>query len=166
MCKQLKLKRRQHCTIKTKRTASENQLTRLLRHQRYLTIEYRLDPLCCWQTCALKFIKLKGLKFMWINIHSDIKGSEQIANKKVLRQFSNINYWLSDRKLIWQINRKIELLLQTSRWKVKNSINKFLVYMMPDTRFNKLTYWFTKNKNEIKRGKSMFFSITLCKSML
>lgn len=29
--------------------------------------------------------------------------------------------------------------------------------MMPDTRFNKLMYWFIKNKNERKRGKSMFF---------
>lgn len=157
MCKQLKLKRRQHCTIKTKRTASENQLTMLLRHQWYLTIEYRLDPLCYWQTCALKFIKFKGLKFMGINIHSDIKGSEQIANKKFLRQFSNINYWVSDRKLIWQINRKIELLLQTSRWKVKNSINKFWSTWCLTLGLISWCIGSSKIKMKEKEGKACFF---------
>lgn len=140
----------------------------LYKHQQYLTIVCRLDPLCYWQTCVLKFIKFKGIKFIWIKIHSDIKGNEQIASKEFLRQFNNINYWLCDRKLIWQINRKIELLLQTSGWKVKDLVNKLSVYMMPNTRFNKLIYHFIKNKNKIKeKGKSMF-SLLLClyKSML
>ena len=140
----------------------------LYKHQQYLTIVCRLDPLCYWQTRVLKFIKFKGIKFIWIKIHSDIKGNERIASKQFLRQFNNINYWLSDRKLIWQINRKIERLLQTSGWKVKDLVNKFSVYMMPNTRFHKLIYQFVKNKNNIKEkeGKVCFLYYCAYKSML